>query len=149
MNCKDNYASKNEDLTHMNCYEICPHYYYFDESNYYHCTEICPQGFDKLILGKKKCIDRCDNDDIYKFEYNNICYEDCPNGTIYNEIESKCLDEKNIPSTFIFGESTNIYNSILNTLIYSNINNGSDFSSSINEINISTKGILAIYFVKK
>ena len=132
-----------------NCYEKCPYYYFFNENNNYICTENCYGNYNKSIIGKKKCNDRCDNDDIYKFEYNNICYEDCPNGTIYNEIESKCLDEKNIPITFIFGESTNIYNSILNTLIYSNINNGSDFSSSINEINISTKGIFSYIFSEK
>ena len=147
--CISNYLFLSDSKYKNNCYEKCPYYYFFNENNDYICSENCYGNYNKSIIGKKKCIDRCDNDDIYKFEYNNICYEDCPNGTIYNEIESKCLDEKNIPSTFIFGESTNIYNSILNTLIYSNINNGSDFSSSINEINISTKGIFSYIFSEK
>jgi hypothetical protein len=36
---------------------------------------------------KKKCIDDCKNDDTYKFEYNNQCYKNCPEGTY--ELEDK------------------------------------------------------------
>ena len=35
----------------------------------------------QLIVEKNICIDFCYNDDIYKFEYNNLCYKSCPNGT--------------------------------------------------------------------
>ena len=41
------------------------------------CENICFSG-SKIIPLKKKCIDDCNNDDTYKCEYNNICYETCP-----------------------------------------------------------------------
>ena len=60
------------------CYEKCKYYYYFDESNKYHCTGsfVCPDEYNKLIAEKNKCIDKCENDDIYKYEQNNICQKD-------------------------------------------------------------------------
>ena len=35
-------------------------------------------------MQKGKCIDKCKNDNKYKNEFNNTCYEICPNGTIPN-----------------------------------------------------------------
>ena len=35
----------------------------------------CPEKYNKLIINKGKCIDECLKDNIYIFEYNNICYE--------------------------------------------------------------------------
>ena len=60
-----------------NCYQTCKYYHYFNESNNYQCTlnESCPKEFNKLIESKKRCVDNCSNDDKYKYEYNNICYE--------------------------------------------------------------------------
>ena len=83
-NCKT-CISGFEFLTHehkTNCYQKCNFYYYFDESNQYHCTgsRICPQKYNKLIQEKNKCIDKCQNDNTYVLEYNNICYENCPSG---------------------------------------------------------------------
>ena len=75
-----------------NCYKICQNYYYFDETNSYLCTEekTCPTNFNKLIKEKNKCIDKCENDDTYKFEFNNTCYEQCPNGT--NHTNNTCYE---------------------------------------------------------
>ena len=83
--CKNNFIfiEKND----KNCYEKCKYYYYYDELNKYHCTvgEECPKLKQyKLILQKGKCIDECKNDDKYRNEFNNTCYEICPNGTIPN-----------------------------------------------------------------
>ena len=80
-----------------NCYEKCDNYYYFDENNTVHCTDdnICPDNY-KLIEDKKKCIDNCKNDNIYKFEYDNKCYISCPNGTFANQSNNDnicCLNE--------------------------------------------------------
>ena len=35
----------------------------------------------KIIDDDKICIDECYNDEIYKYEYNNLCYQECPLGT--------------------------------------------------------------------
>ena len=77
------------------CYEDCDYYYYFNESNEYFCTETnkCPEKYNKLITEKMKCIDKCSNDDIYKFEYNNTCYESCPNGTHISNISNELCEE--------------------------------------------------------
>ena len=48
-----------------------------------------------------KCIDSCFKDDIYIYEYNNSCYEYCPNRTKQIENEYKCLEYKNIGTTII------------------------------------------------
>ena len=38
-------------------------------------NNICFKKSRKIIIEKKKCIDECNNDDVYVFEYNNICYD--------------------------------------------------------------------------
>ena len=48
----------------------------------------------KLIKEKYKCIDYCSNDTEYIYEYNNICYKNCPNGTHISSInEYLCEDD--------------------------------------------------------
>ena len=39
------------------------------------------ENIDKWIESTKKCILKCKDDDMYnkKFEYKNVCYENCPN----------------------------------------------------------------------
>jgi len=99
------------------CYEDCDYYYYFNESNEYFCTETnkCPEKYNKLITEKMKCIDNCSNDDIYKYEYNNTCYESCPNGTHISNISNELCEEnlycyntvcfKNIPEGYYLIDS--------------------------------------------
>ena len=102
-NCKEcinNYYFLNESLYETNCYEKCDYYYYFDESNKYYCTLnlSCPVNY-KLITSKKKCIDECKNDNTYKYEYNAICYINCPEETIDNNYI--CYQIENKESTII------------------------------------------------
>ena len=39
--------------------------------------------------------DDCINDNIYLYEYNNVCYENCPEGTVSNDDTYKCEEELN------------------------------------------------------
>ena len=94
--CKPNYIFINESSYSKNCYNPCQKYYYFNESNDYICTENCSGTYDKVITEKKKCINKCQNDDTYKYEYNKTCYIKCPNGTIYSEINEICIEIKNL-----------------------------------------------------
>ena len=91
--CISNPIFLNESLYKGNCYEKCDNYYYFNESNNYKCTQdkICPENYNKLIINKNKCIDKCHKDDIYKYEYNDTCFENCPIGTIIDEENFICL----------------------------------------------------------
>ena len=50
--------------------------------------------YNKYIIEKNKYIDNCNKDDIYKYEYNNICYNSCPKETHISKI-NKYLCERN------------------------------------------------------
>jgi len=93
--CKVNYTFYINQKNISNCYKKCDSYYYFDKSDNFYCTETCPDKYKKVIEEKKRCIDLCKNDDIYKYEYDNICYEKCPNGTIVNEAKYNCYENEN------------------------------------------------------
>ena len=74
LECISNYTFMNDSIYNTTCYEICKVYYYYDSKNEYNCCNECPTNY-KLILEKNKCIDDCNKDDIYKYEYNNRCYK--------------------------------------------------------------------------
>ena len=84
LECKTNYTFKDEFLNDTNCYEICPYLYYFDYDKNYYCTNTseCPKEiFNKKISEKNKCVDSCEKDDKYKYEFKKKCYEICPFNT--------------------------------------------------------------------
>ena len=45
------------------------------------CLDICFSKNKKLIIEKNICVSNCINEDFYKYEYNDICYETCPDKT--------------------------------------------------------------------
>ena len=65
------------------------------------CNNICFSKTAKIIIEKKQCIDYCENDDTYIYEYNNICYNYSMN-SIHNDntIESNGIVEENIMTNF-------------------------------------------------
>ena len=96
-NCKEcisNFTFLDETKFSTNCFQLCKYYSYFNELNEYLCTINfnCPEQYNKLIINKKKCIDDCKRDDTYQYEYNNNCYEKCPNNTyeLENNQDNKC-----------------------------------------------------------
>ena len=38
-----------------------------------------------MISNLSKCIDKCENENNYKYEYKNKCFSECPEGTMKNE----------------------------------------------------------------
>ena len=122
--CRPNYELFNDFRDTHNCYEVCPYYYYYESDNY-KCTEICKENYNKTILEKMRCIDKCSNDNIYKFEFENFCFERCPNGTIFNEEKGIC----EINST----KSTSESNDFMITNFKERITDGS-FNNIINNI---------------
>ena len=94
--CIDNYKFLYDSFVpQKNCFNICKFYYYFNKSEQYICTGInsCPKEYNKLVGPRYKCIDDCQKDDLYKYEYNNNCLEECPLNVKIFEAEKKCLDE--------------------------------------------------------
>ena len=81
--CKSTHEKKNDFENDNNCYIKCQYNYYYDSDNKYQCTNEsnCPVLYNKLIREKKRCIDECKNDNIYKYEYKNLCYKKCPEKT--------------------------------------------------------------------
>ena len=108
LECILNYRFINDTDKKNNCYENCDYYYYFDSLDEYHCTtsKNCPLIQNKLIKEKNKCIDNCTKDDIYIFEYNEICYEVCPNNT-YLAIDNSYLCQINPEGYYL--DNDNIY----------------------------------------
>ena len=96
--CKEGYTFINDTYSKKNyCYNKCQKYYHFyfseiDLVYLYECLDNCNLKNKKLIEPKNKCIDYCKNDDEYIYEYNNICYKECPIGKKNYEEEKKCLD---------------------------------------------------------
>ena len=95
--CMSNFRFINDGphYSSKNCYKKCTYNYYFDEKEQFMCTESseCPQGYDKLIMEKNKCIDLCIIDNKYQYEYNKICLEKCPSSTKIFIDENKCLEK--------------------------------------------------------
>ena len=57
------------------------------------CSDVCfTNPSHKFIIIKSECINECKNDENYQFEYNNICYESCPEET-HNSYDNICLDD--------------------------------------------------------
>ena len=81
LSCYNNYT-----LSENNCYKDCQYYHYFDSSNIYHCTinNSCPKEYNNIIIDKKQCIDLCNKDEEYFYEYNNICYKSNPHDIFYD-----------------------------------------------------------------
>ena len=57
--------------------------------------ENCPEQYNKLIKIENKCIDDCSKDEIYKYDYKNACYQECPYGTFKNETNYICYENYN------------------------------------------------------
>ena len=83
--CKSEYIFETVYPSYINCYINCSNYYYYDNTtNKFYCTKelSCPKDvYNKLIPEKNKCIDKCNKDDIYKYEYKKQCYKECPLNT--------------------------------------------------------------------
>ena len=80
-----------ENKNSSNCVADCVYYYYISYGQY-KCTNLpqCPDESNLLIRKKRKCIQSCAEDEIYKYQYNGECYEICPNDTIVDKSNHLC-----------------------------------------------------------
>ena len=112
--CKHNFILLNEINKEKNCFP-CEFNYYIKNNSYF-CTNnlTCPKEYPKLIKNKKKCISKCINDNVYQYEYNNICYDNCPNRTYYSNINKICYDNNMTVENYIQKEISKIREYITN-----------------------------------
>ena len=89
IDCNINYIYEINYGKYKNCYTKCSYYYYHiknkDNKDKYYCTKElkCNEKYNKLIYGTKECIDDCSK--ISANNFKNICYIDCPEGSIKSE----------------------------------------------------------------
>ena len=124
--CNDDYIyGLNIYPNNINCYNNCTYYHYYDKTtNKPFCINdnLCPMDYSKLILDKNECIYECNKDLIYKYEYNNTCYNECPENTknntfICEEIPTESTQLDNSKSTILDGDnSISISNEVQNNL---------------------------------
>ena len=113
-NCKEcitNFTFLNYFIGNKNCYKKCEYYYYFDEQNEYHCTSSykCPNNYNKLIVDQNRCIDKCKNDNIYKYEYNDQCFISCLKDTYLLMREGEYFCFNNTPEGYYLDIEQKMY----------------------------------------
>ena len=131
--CKDGFILLKEPTKFNNCFN-CKYYYYIEESDNYYCTKDnnCIPNYKKYIPDKKKCINLCINDNIYKLEYNGNCVQYCPNGTyISNNI---CHNNNASITEILEKESQDFVETILNGNV--------DFNNLTDNNTIVTKNLI-------
>ena len=99
--CKTGYSLKIVTNSYTNCYVKCNNLYYLDNNNNLNCLEDsnCPKSYSKLIQKTKQCIKTCSNDENYKYEYENQCYNKCPKGTQESKTKSYLYEIIKISTT--------------------------------------------------
>ena len=88
LECKSDYNLEILFGEYKNCYNNCSNYYYFDKNqNKTFCTKIkkCPEKYNKLIEDKRECVSECFSNNLYKYEFRNNCYINCPPESISPE----------------------------------------------------------------
>jgi hypothetical protein len=76
-------------LQNKTCKKYCSNLFFIDDNNNsiclennLNCSEI--EEYTFFIKNKNKCIKNCSLDENYKFNFNNICYFQCPNNSYSN-----------------------------------------------------------------
>ena len=92
--CETDYIFKPDVYDTTNCVIKCQYFYYYTSIGHYKCTQDfeCPETYNLKIEEKGKCIDYCENDNIYKYQYNGECYKECPDNTNHDDNEFICKD---------------------------------------------------------
>jgi len=75
------------------------------------CSDVCFYEYKKIIYDIKKCVFSCP--DEYKYEYHDICYSSCPDGS--HNINNTCIknnitDDNDISLSSIYYNLTSLYN---------------------------------------
>ena len=91
--CENGFIPQPEINNTKNCVINCPFYYYVFYGRY-ECTYSfqCPNNSNFLVKTKRKCINNCQKDNNYKYQYNGECLESCPTNTTGENDDYICKD---------------------------------------------------------
>ena len=70
---------------YLKCFAECPYYFYIEKNTgIKYCTDntTCPEDYNKLINETEECVNHCDEYEFHKYEFENMCYNECPEGLI-------------------------------------------------------------------
>ena len=90
------------------------------------CSYICQSKSKKYIYENNNCVDNCFDDEIYKFEYNNKCYQKCPDGTYTINKIYLCINISLFDSFYDLYKSNNSQGEIIENIRKELINDSSD-----------------------
>ena len=77
------------------------------------CDNSCFNDNNKLIPSKRQCIENCKKDENYNYEYNNVCYKQCPNYTsMISENDFICKEDLYCGDYYYFYEQKKCLNYI-------------------------------------
>ena len=101
--CEKNLIFVPNFINSKNCIYKCQYFYYYTNLGQYKCTEdrVCPEYYSLLIKERDKCINKCEKDNIYKYQYNGECFKDCPINTEHDDNEYLCKD-KNVNKCLLY-----------------------------------------------
>ena len=57
------------------------------------CDNICFKKGTKMIIEKAECVDSCELDSKYRYELNNFCYEQCPEGFLCSNFKCYSIND--------------------------------------------------------
>ena len=148
LKCEKNYRFRPDKNPEKNCVVNCT-YYYLSPYSEYKCLEnfICPEESKIMIIEKNQCIDDCRKDDKYKYQYNGVCCEQCPEGTLSND-KNICIEQDTSKCTL--GTNKAYFNRTddlpkIKVLVKSYVN---EFSYTYNHISLYANEIYRILIYK-
>ena len=149
--CEDNYIIEPDIVNSSNCVPKCIYFYYYNFYEEYKCTYIplCVEEENLLVIEKRKCIDNCRNDNIYKYQYDGICLKECPIHTKIDCSEFNICKDINLDKCTINENKLFLNENITRNEIKFMVNNYvKEFQYTINHISIIKNNIYAITIYK-
>ena len=74
---------------------LCSNLDFSDNNINNNCEHACFKESSKIIFDIKECTNNCRSTNGYRYEYNNICYEECPENT-HKSLKNEYLCEKDL-----------------------------------------------------
>ena len=149
--CSFGYIMQPDIINSTNCVKDCLYFYYYTSYDQYKCTKDfqCPDEYSFFIREKGKCIDICEKDNIYKYEYNGECLKECPINT-YHEINEFFCKLDNLNNCSIIEQELNNYEQNLTEVEIETIikNYASHFKSTNNKVLLYKNNIYSILLYK-